>query len=48
MALGQYLSDKGDTESVYEGRGLLGYDDEEDNNQSDEYDNGYNYDDDDY
>lgn len=48
MALGQYLSDKGDTESVYEGRGLLGYDDEEDNNQSNEYDNGYTYDDDDY
>ena len=48
MALGQYLSDKGDTESVYEGRGLLGYDDEEDNNQGNENRYEYNYDDDDY
>lgn len=45
MALGQMLSDNGDGASVYESRGLLGYDDEdEDDNDNIRYNDG----DDDY
>lgn len=33
MALGQSMSDKAAAPSVYEGRGLLGFDDEDDNNE---------------
>ena len=44
MALGQFCSDNGDGVNVYERRGLLGFDDDEDGNN----DNYLRYDDDDY
>ncbi len=47
MALGQWMSDNGDGGNVYERRGLLGFDDDEDSDNGNN-DNYLRYDEDDY
>lgn len=43
MALGQHISDSATTVSVYERRGLLGFDDDDDDNNNNIYDYGDDY-----
>ena len=44
MALGQFMSDKGESESIYNSMRLIGAEDLDDNDNNNEYDNDYDYD----